>query len=290
MGNFFTNLWDDLTGKSAGKQLAEAQDTASARSTAAAEKADALNREAIDRQFQWEKEKQAKIDEEKNTIKGIGMGGLYNTKDGVPGAMDQSQNWLQDYLKYLTTGADTTYNAEKGAIARQGADAYNQADRAMRARGLNMSGLGALPFGNIATQMGGMLGNAEAGREQRKGQNLATGTQLTQDALKQWLNMLMQGSNIQGLQSTQVPGMMQSNANQGLNLALNQSNQGLNTALAQSQMGNPLGQAARNAAGNWLTSYLTKNKTPSFQNSPAVEQQPSTLQKGLQALMMSFGM
>jgi hypothetical protein len=124
-----------------------------------------------------------------------------------PGAEKRSEQWTSDYLSWLKSSPDVTYNAQRGQMEGNIRASMEQAARAMGQRGLT-GGVSASNMAGLGMQRAGMLAEMEAGRYARQGQNLATGQALTSTMLNNALNMRSGATgNALNFQS-QIPNMM----------------------------------------------------------------------------------
>lgn len=143
---------------------------------------------------------------------GVAVGPTGMPSTSISGAIPTFQDWQSKLTKWLETAPDLTYNAQRGALERGAASARDVASRMAARRGLTGSGLSVGNVAGIDTGIAQGRANLIGEREQRRGQNLQTGYQISLDDLTRALN-LMQGATGQavGLQS-QVPGMLQNTA------------------------------------------------------------------------------
>ena len=230
MGNFFSDTWKDLTSPG-WRQQDEAND---------------LNAQAMAQQAGSEafKQQQAR-DLEKMAIDYIlgneGSGVKPDNPAYITGALPRAESWMKSYLSFLQGSPDTTFQQQKSVLERNTATARDNLNKMMARRGLNTSGLSVGKMTNLDLSLGRDLGNLVAQREQRRGQNLATGAQTTQTLLDRGLNMYTGAkSGMMGL-NTQIPGMLQNQAAQ---------------ALSTTQQPGVLQTMAGNWAKNTLNDYL----------------------------------
>lgn len=224
MGNFFSDIWNDITGKTQAKMQKQTQEAA----LSATDRQAAFEREQIDRRNRMQDPMYAQAQAE------------------AMNALPKAQSTLNAYSKYLKYAPDTIYNQERSTMERGISDAANQTSRMMRQRGLGRSGLAGTALGDLAVKRAGMLGNLEAGREERRGANLATQTQLWQGWLDKWLNQQNSVAQLAQVQGTQVPQMQMQYAQ----MMQNQANQP-----------SPLGQMAGNLAGAWINKQFAPPTT-----------------------------
>jgi hypothetical protein len=210
---------------------------------------------AINAQQSAEQQKMAVIRENMDLadqmLKG---GGNYGT-----GAESQANQWTSDYLNWLKTAPDTTYNAQRGQMEGNIRSSMEQAARIMGKRGLT-GGVANSMMQGIGMQRAGLLGSLEAQRNDRRGQNLAAGSQLTQTLLDRALNLRSAATGTAMNFNSQIPMLMQGQAAQqnqtagawgGLTSAL------LNGMMAtNNSMANNAAAAAGKSSGNPFTSFL----------------------------------
>lgn len=242
MGNFFSDTWKDLT------QPGWRQ----------ADEANRLNETAISQQAGAEafKQQQAKDMERLALAFLFGKGANANTdgtvgfagenpdalfRSQVQGALPSAEEWMNNYLGFLKTSPDTTFNLQRGSLERNANLAKDAMSRNMARRGLLPSGLAAGEMSSIDMDRGRGVADLIGQREDRRGQRLGVGTQITQSALDRALNMFTGAkSGLMGL-NTQIPQMTQNMAT----MAGNQTQQpGVIQALA--------GNWAKDAIGKWL--------------------------------------
>ena len=164
---------------------------------------------AINAQQSAEQQKMAVIRENMDLadqmLKG---GGNYGT-----GAESQANQWTSDYLNWLKTAPDTTYNAQRGQMEGNIRSSMEQAARIMGKRGLT-GGVANSMMQGIGMQRAGLLGSLEAQRNDRRGQNLAAGSQLTQTLLDRALNLRSAATATAMNFNSQIPMLMQGQAAQ----------------------------------------------------------------------------
>jgi len=241
MGNFFSNLWNDITGKTQANQMkkaADAQTAASSNATAA--------------QLAWEKEQAARLNKMQDFMWASGSA----DRDHYSPI---AQDWQAQYLNYLQNAPDTTYNAQRGTMERAFADETSAAARAMRGRGMQNSGLFSSTMGNLQLKRAGMLSGLEGERNDRRGQMISQGTQYTQGLLDQAMNRMMSVAQMPQLNSTQVPQMM-----------MNAGNNAYASAMAQANQANPIANAASSLAQGWIMNQFG-NKNSSSSGSGSVQ-------------------
>lgn len=130
------------------------------------------------------------------------------------GAWEQAQLWTDDYLNWLKTSPDITYNAQRGRMEGDIKTSMEQAARMLGRRGLSDSGVADATMGNIAGTRAGLLSQMEAGRYDRQGERLGIGSQLTESQVDRALNLRGQGLGLQLQQQTMVPQMQTAKAEQ----------------------------------------------------------------------------
>lgn len=258
MGNFFSDTWKDLT------QPGWRQ----------ADEANRLNETAISQQAGAEafKQQQAKDMERlalaflfgKGANQNQGQNGAAATtgkmesdplyQNAVQGALPSAEEWMNNYLGFLKTSPDTTFNLQRGSLERNANLAKDAMSRNMARRGLLPSGLAAGEMGSLDMDRSRGIADLIGQREDRKGQRLGMGTQITQSALDRALNMFTGAkSGLMGL-NTQIPQMTQ-------NMATMAGNQTQQPGVIQSLVGN----WAKNAASDWLnpSTVAKSGNTPS---------------------------
>jgi hypothetical protein len=139
-----------------------------------------------------------------------------DARPGQGGAMEQAQQWTDDYLGWLKNSPDITYNAQRGAMEGNIRDSMAMAARAMGQRGLStgnvQSGAALQTMGGLGMARAGLLASLEAGRHDRMGERKAMGTQLTQGLMDRALNLRSAATGTAMNQQTQIPGMMMGQA------------------------------------------------------------------------------
>ncbi len=229
--------------------------------------ANKTQRAAINAQQTAEQQKMAVIRENMDLadqmLKG---GGNY----GV-GAETQANQWTSDYLNWLRTAPDTTYNAQRGQMEGNIRSSMEQAARMMGQRGLT-GGVANNLMAGIGMQRASLLGNMEAGRNDRRGQNLAAGSQLTQSLMDRALNLRSAATGTAMNFHSQIPMMMAGQAQQQqqnagawggltgslLNAMMTYQPPTSNAMMASNNAmaGNAAAQAMGAASGNPFTSFL----------------------------------
>ena len=184
MGNFISDAWDDITGKSNTNAMI------------------ASNNAATAAQQGFEKQKWDR------------MTGLQDQQLQQAGELKQqtqgpANEWTTNYLDWLKNSPDTAYNASKTAMERGYNTSMDQAAKQANAMGRSGGGMLQSMFNNLAYNRATGLGQLENQRVQSQGQKLGTGTQLVQSLYDRALNLATSASGMQIPQSTQVPQMMQ---------------------------------------------------------------------------------
>ncbi len=200
MGNFFSDTWKDLT-QPGWRQANEASK---------------LQQQALSAQGESEAFKQSQAKDLEALARAFLTGGYVGegaSGFNVTGALPQAQQFTTDYLNFLRNAADTTYNAERSALERGIIDARNEAALAASRRGGIGYG-GSMDRIGLARAKG--LSQLAGNRVQRQGQNLATGSQITQGMLDRALN-LFTGAKGAGMGiNSQIPALLSNQANQAL--------------------------------------------------------------------------
>lgn len=258
IGDFISDTWKDLT------QPGWRQ----------ADEANRLNETAISQQAGAEafKQQQAKDMERlalaflfgKGSNQNQGQNGAAATtgkmesdqlyQSAVQGALPSAEEWMNNYLGFLKTSPDTTFNLQRGSLERNANLAKDAVSRNMARRGLLPSGLAAGEMSSIDMDRGRGVADLIGQREDRRGQRLGVGTQITQSALDRALNMFTGAkSGLMGL-NTQIPQMTQ-------NMATMAGNQTQQPGVIQSLAGN----WAKNAMNDWLnpSTVAKTGNTPS---------------------------
>lgn len=139
-----------------------------------------------------------------------------DAKPGQGGAMELSQQWTDDYLGWLKNSPDITYNAQRGAMEGNIRDSMAMAARSLGQRGLStqnvQSGAAMKTMGDLGMARTGLLASLEAGRQDRIGERLGMGSQLTQGLMDRALNLKSAATGTAMNQQTQIPGMMMGQA------------------------------------------------------------------------------
>lgn len=162
-------------------------------------------------------------------------------QSAVQGALPSAEEWMNNYLGFLKTSPDTTFNLQRGSLERNANLAKDAVSRNMARRGLLPSGLAAGEMGSLDMDRSRGIADLIGQREDRKGQRLGMGTQITQTALDRALNMFTGAkSGLMGL-NTQIPQMTQ-------NMATNVAGQTQQPGVIQSLAGN----YAKNKVSDWL--------------------------------------
>lgn len=205
---------------------------------------------AINQQAGIEAQKQAMAQEQLNIADKLLYGDNYNkdTHNVIDpgGAWGKAKSFSNEYLNWLTSSPDLTYNAQRGAMEGQIRDSMSAAASALGKRGLNtanvQSGAALRTVGDIGMARTGILSQMEAGRFDRRGERLGMAAQITQNDMDRALNLR--------------------NAATG-------SVMGFNSQIPQMQMG--VAQQQANQAGAWggltgtLLDYYTQSRQPSVQ-------------------------
>lgn len=143
-----------------------------------------------------------------NYVEGEGV----NSMPGQGGAMQLSEDWTKRYLDWLQNSPDITYNAQRGALEGNIQASMEQAAKSLGARGVNtrdvVSGTANKTLANMAGQRAGLLAQLEGDRQDRTGQRLGQGTQLTQGLLDRALNVRSAAAGTALNQQTQIPQML----------------------------------------------------------------------------------
>ena len=141
-----------------------------------------------------------------------------DSRPGQGGAMDLSQEWTNNYLNWLKTSPDITYNAQRGAMEGNIRDSMAAAASALGRRGLStanvQSGAALRTMGSLGMARTGLLANLEAGRQDRMGERLGMGSQLTQGLLDRALNVRSAALGQSLGQQTMIPQMQANLASQ----------------------------------------------------------------------------
>jgi hypothetical protein len=156
----------------------------------------------------------------------MAFGGDYSYKDAAgnvkpvsfQGYAPQADEWTKNYLQWLQTSPDVTYNQQRGRMERDVKQGMEQAAGAMGQRGMS-SGIGKRRLSDLALARSQMLGGLEADRVNRQGERLGAGTQLTQSLYDKSLAMRQNAMGMPTQTQTMVPQMMMDRANQTANQA-----------------------------------------------------------------------
>ena len=173
----------------------------------ASKDANKTQQNAINAQQSAEAAKQAQINEQLSLADRMLYGGG-NVGQTMTGAVPQAETWTQDYLNWLRTAPDITYNAQRGQMESNIRSSMEQAARISGMRGLT-GGVAAAPMAGLGMQRAGLLASLEGQRQDRRGANLAAGTQLTQGLVDRALNVRSGALGTALNQQTQIPQMMQ---------------------------------------------------------------------------------
>ena len=190
-----------------------------------ANKSNKANKQAIQSQQAAEAYKQSLANEQMGLARQL----LYGNANYVPGqgvqsqpgqggALEQSKQWTDNYLTWLKDSPDITYNAQRSAMEGNIRSSMEAAAKSLGQRGLStenvQSGAAMKTMGNLGMARTGLLASLEAGRQDRMGERLGMGSQLTQGLATNAMNLMSGATGTAiGLQS-QVPGMQQGVANQ----------------------------------------------------------------------------
>ena len=232
MGNFFSDTWKDLT-QPGWRQANQANKTQQAAISAQG------NSEAFKQGQAGDLAKMAE-----DFLWGTNGASATNGADGAPrtpitGAVPSAEEWIGRYTNWLKNSPDLTYNRQRGALERIFNQGNESVTRAMGRRGLTNSGLYGRALGSQATDRARGVADLVGQAEDRRGQRIAAGTQLTQSNLDRALNMFSGAKGAALNLNTQVPQLMtqlagmQGNAPQGGGVI-----QDLLGQYVQSQMGN----------------------------------------------------
>lgn len=126
----------------------------------------------------------------------------------VQGALPQSQDWEARFFNFLNTAPDTTYNRQRGALESSMKAAEKGLASQLNRRGLSGTGMGASKYGRLGFERAKAMSDLEGQRIDRKGQNIATGTQLAGTILDRALDMGNQASGMAGRFTSRIPGML----------------------------------------------------------------------------------
>ena len=164
---------------------------------------------AINAQQSAEQQKMAVIRENMDLAdQMLNGGGSYGN-----GAASQANQWTTDYLNWLKSSPDTTYNSQRGQMEGNIRSSMEQAARMMGQRGLT-GGVANNLMSGIGMQRAGILSNLEGQRNDRRGQNLAAGSQITQTLMDRALNLRSAATGTAMNFNSQIPMLMQNQAAQ----------------------------------------------------------------------------
>jgi len=196
-----------------------------------ADEANKLNQQAIANQSGLDAWKQKLIGDRLNMSQSLLTGGGIN---GVPvvGALPTAREWQNKFFNFLNTSPDTTFNAQKSAVARGFTNAENQLAQTAANRGISTSGINLGNIVNLGAQRASAMSDLQGQRVDRQGQRINQGLQFAQSLLDNALNMGNAASGMATGFNTNVPGLMSNYAGNLMNQA--------NTAAASGSIGQQL--------------------------------------------------
>jgi hypothetical protein len=121
MGNWFSDTWKDLT------QPGWRQ----------ADDANKLNEQAISQQAGTEAFRQKQATDLEDLANSFLFG---NVEKGITGSLAPGQDWVQNYLNFLKTSPDVTYNQERSALERGVKGAREASTLSAMRRGMGAGG------------------------------------------------------------------------------------------------------------------------------------------------------
>lgn len=209
MGNWLTDTWKDLTqpGWRQAKEAADLQRQAlgAEQSAEAWRQGQAKELSDLAQDFLWGRSPRSLTE--------VGEGGKpapfrQGDDQAIPGAASRAEDWMGRYLDFLQNSPDTTYNLQRGSLERGYQTGNAAVTRALRARGLDRSGMLGRGLGDLRSNRARALADLIGQREDRRGSRLEAGTQATQAMLDRALN-LFTGAKGAGMGlDTRIPGLL----------------------------------------------------------------------------------